>query len=196
MAQELKLMKAKRIWLIEGEPGSGKTTALSRIIFNVKSKGYTVGGVLTREIRSHGEREGFRIVNIATEESEVLSHVKGVLGPRIGKYSVNLKALSSLAVRALEYARENSDLVVCDEIGPMELLSPDFRRAVRESVLESSKTSVCVVHKRYSDQLIEDLRNSQESVVIEVNYETRETIPGEVAEDVILSLSKEESPKN
>ena len=81
MTQALKLIKAKRIWLIEGEPGSGKTTVLSRIIFNVKSKGYTVGGVLTREIRSHGEREGFRIVNIATEESEVLSHVKGVLGP-------------------------------------------------------------------------------------------------------------------
>ncbi len=186
----------KRIWLIEGEPGSGKTTALSRITLAVKSKGYTVGGVLTREIRSRGEREGFRIVNIATEESEILAHVKGVLGPRIGKYRVNLKALSSLAVSALEFARANSDMVVCDEIGPMELLSPDFRRAVRESVLESSRPCVCVIHKRYSDPLIEELRSSQESVVIEVNYETRETIPGEVAEDVFSSLSKEETTKN
>lgn len=188
--------KEKRIWLIEGEPGSGKTTALSRIILAVKSRGYTVGGLLTREIRSHGEREGFRIVNIATEESEILSHVKGILGPRIGKYRVNLRGLSSIAVKALEYARENSDLIVCDEVGPMELLSPDFRRAVRESVLGSSRPSVCVIHKRYSDQLIDDLRNSEESVVVEVNYETRETIPSEVAEDVVLSLSKQGPPKN
>ena len=119
----------KRIWILTGEPGSGKSTALSRILLGVKSKGFTVGGILTREIRSKGEREGFRIVNLATEESEVLASATGITGPRIGKYRISLNSLAGIAVSALEHAKEHSDLVVCDEVGPMELLEPRISKS-------------------------------------------------------------------
>jgi len=179
----------KRIWLLTGEPATGKSTALSRVILEVKSAGFTVGGVLTREVRSHGEREGFRLIDIASEESEILAQTKGIVGPRIGKYRVNLNSLSNLATKALEHAKISSDLVACDEVGPMELLSPEFRNAVRFTVIETKKPSICVVHKRFQDPLIEELRALEETVEAEVTYENRETLPFELAKDIIRLLS-------
>jgi nucleoside-triphosphatase THEP1 len=183
-------MALNRIWLLSGEPGSGKSTTLSKILYAVRVAGYSPGGVLTREIRSHGEREGFQLIDIATEESQVLANVKGVVGPRIGKYRVNLNSLSTLGVAALQRAKANADLVACDEVGPMELLSPEFRRAIRASIVESSKPSVCVVHKRYSDPLIDELRASKNAVELEVTYENREVLPAELGNDIIAVLSR------
>jgi nucleoside-triphosphatase len=185
--------KRKRIWLITGEPAAGKSTALSKIILDAKTAGFTVGGVLTREIRKRGEREGFRLIDLGSEESEILANMAGIVGPRIGKYRVDLKTLSGLAVRALEHAKTTSDLVACDEVGPMELLSPEFRREVRLSVLDTHKPAVCVVHKRYEDPLIKDLRESGETSEYEITFENRDSLPAEISEDIIALLQSSES---
>jgi nucleoside-triphosphatase len=169
-----------RIWLLTGDPASGKTTALSKIILKAKTQGYTVGGVLTREVRSHGERTGFRLVDCATEESEILASDDLRSGPKIGKYRVNLKTLETLAVRALRRAKAKSDIVVCDEVGPMELYSPEFRHSVEESIVLSNKPSIVVVHKRMEDPLIEQLRANPESVLREISFENRDSVPEEI----------------
>lgn len=181
------------MWFLTGEPGMGKSTALSKIILEVKTAGFTVGGVLTREVRTRGERQGFRLIDIATEDSEILASTIGIVGPRIGKYKIDLKVLSSLAVKALEHASRTSDLIACDEVGPMELLSPEFRRAVRKNVLQSKKPAICVVHKRFEDPLILELKGSGESVETEITYENRDSLPGEIAKDIISLLRSNES---
>ncbi len=182
------MTQRRRIWLLTGEPGSGKSAALSRIILGVRSEGFTVGGMLTREIRSRGEREGFRIENVATGESDILASAKTPVGPKIGKYRVSLNSLSGFAVKALEYAIIHSDFVVCDEVGPMELLSPEFRRAV-QSAIAGTKPLLCVVHKSYSDPLIEKLRSSPDAVEEEITFENRELVPVEMQKDIIRFLS-------
>ena len=179
----------KRIWLVTGEPGSGKSTTVSKTLFHIRSKGFTVGGVLTREIRSHGEREGFRLVDLSSEESEVLASVTGITGPKIGKYRVNLKALSGLGTKALMHASDYSDLIVCDEVGPMELLSPEFKREIHHSVIESNKPCICVVHKRYSEPIIDELRSSPESTEVEVTFENRDEIAIEIAGEILEFLN-------
>lgn len=155
----------------------------------MRSKGFTVGGVLTREIRSHGEREGFRLVDLSTDESEVLAATTGIVGPKIGKYRVDLNILSGIGSKALYHALEHSDLITCDEVGPMELLSPEFRRAVHHAVLESEKPCLCVVHKRFADPLIDELRSNPRSCEAEVTFENREQVAIEVAGEIIDSLS-------
>ncbi len=169
-----------RIWLITGDPGSGKTTVVSKILLKAKTGGFTVGGFVTREVRSHGERIGFQLVDVASEESSSLASVEHNPGPRVGKYHVNLKTLASLGANALEHAKQISDLVVCDEIGPMELCSPEFRRGVTEAVLNSRKPCLCVVHKRLADPLIEAVRSNPESKLYEVTYENRDSLPSNI----------------
>ena len=193
MSEESRLSQRGRIWLITGEPGVGKSTAISRIIFRLRSQGFTVGGIITREIRSHGEREGFAVTDVSSEETaDLASSVKPISGPRIGKYRVDLKSLSSLGVKALKHAKEKSDAIVCDEVGPMELLSPEFRKAISEYILHATdKPSICTIHKRLVDPLIDELRNSKRATILEITYENREELPDEVADDIILALSRE-----
>ena len=83
--------------------------------------------------------------------------------------------------------------MACDEVGPMELLSPEFRREVRLTVLETEKPAVCVVHKRYEDPLIKELKESGETSEFEITFENRDTLPIEISEDIISLLQSSES---
>ncbi len=108
----------------------------------------------------------------------------------MGRYRINLKTLSSLAVKALHHAKENSDLIVCDEVGPMELFSPEFRKAVEESILSTKKPSICVVHKRLEDPLIEKLRKTPGAKEYEITFENRDEIVDEIWGDVSKAVGR------
>jgi nucleoside-triphosphatase len=179
----------KRVWLVTGDPGSGKTTLISRILFAVRSEGFTAGGVITKEIREKGERTGFKIIDIVSTKSGTLASTNQPYGPRVGKYKVNLKDLGEIGSKALESALESSDLIVCDEMGPMELFSPEFRRAVQK-IIASSRPVLGSVHKRLVDPLIEEIKVNPSVEVIEITEENRDSVEKKL-EDTILRLLRE-----
>ena len=112
-----------------------------------------------------------------------LASVKYKTGPRLGKYRINLEDLESVGISAVRLAAEKADVVIVDEVGPMELFSLEFKRTV-ERLLESGKTLVGVVHYRADDLLIRKLKATQYVRVIEVTPENREHIH----EDIISML--------
>jgi len=108
----------------------GKTTLIQRVVGEL---GLQPGGFYTREIREEGERVGFEI-NVLTNG---LPRMKGVLAKvglpspyRVGKYGVDIRDLEEVGAASLEAARKKFPLVIIDEIGNMELVSPRFQRAV------------------------------------------------------------------
>jgi len=179
-------MQQKKIWLVTGDPGSGKTTLISRIIFATRSEGFTVGGIITKEVREKGERTGFEIIDVASTKKGSLASTKQSYGPRVGKYKVNLKDLAEIGSKALENALASSDLIVCDEMGPMELFSPEFRRALQK-VISSSKPVLGSIHKRLVDPLIEEIKTSPTVEVIEITEENRSSVEKEI-KGIILQL--------
>jgi nucleoside-triphosphatase len=125
----------KRALLLTGQPGTGKTALIKEALARTKVKG---GGFYTEEIRTGGIRQGFRIVALGGQEA-ILAHV-GISSPyQVSKYRVDTDALGRVAVAALRQALKESDLVVIDEIGKMELLSPQFKEAVTQAIDSGKK---------------------------------------------------------
>ncbi len=168
----------KRLLLLTGMPGVGKTTIVSRAVLDLRRRGLSVGGVCSKESKSGGRRVGFYMVDLMTDTREALAALTGE-GPRLGRYRVNLKGLAEFAARAITEAIAYSDVVVVDEVGPMELLSPEFRRAV-DSLVESAKPGLLVVHETMKEPLMEKIRGREDAELVQVTLENRDGLLAEV----------------
>jgi nucleoside-triphosphatase len=124
----------KRVLLLTGQPGTGKTALIKEALARTKIKR---GGFYTEEIRVGGTRQGFRIVTLGGQEA-ILAHVNISSPYQISKYRVDTGALDRVGAAALRQALKESDLIVIDEIGKMELLSHKFQEAVMQ-VINSDK---------------------------------------------------------
>lgn len=118
--------------LLTGRPGVGKSTIIKAV---ASCLGHRVGGFYTREVRVAGQRTGFELVTLAGETDLLATKSAAITFPTevpFGKYRVNLAAIDRLAVPSLWQAVTQEQIVVIDEIGPMELLSETFCQAVQE----------------------------------------------------------------
>ena len=123
----------KPVYLLTGQPGTGKTSLIKQAVAGAKGK---ICGFYTEEIRSHGVRQGFRVVTL-DGETATLSHINFQSPYRVSKYGVDIESLDRVGVSAL--AQRECDLVVVDEIGKMELFSPKFREAVQDIISSGKK---------------------------------------------------------
>lgn len=123
------------VCLLTGSPGTGKTTIVKEAIVRTKTK---AGGFYTEEIRSGGIRWGFRIITL-DGQSAVLAHVDISSPHRVSKYGVDADNLDKVGVAAIHQAIDESDLIVIDEIGKMELFSPRFEEAVLKAIDSGKK---------------------------------------------------------
>jgi len=181
----------KRIILLTGSPGVGKTTALLRVVEDLKAKGYKVGGMASREVRSLGTRVGFEVLDLSNGRRGWLVYVNQKPGPPIGKYRVNLADLDSVGATAIVNAVDDSDIVAIDEIGPMELFSERFREAVRRAV-ESSKPVISIVHWKARDSLLDEVKGREDAETYVITLENRESLHEVVVRKAVEFLANSE----
>ncbi len=99
----------------------------------------------------------------------------------MGSYHVNLEDLNNIGVAAIRNAM-SSELIVIDEIAPMEFKSPEFIRAVEEAI-NSNKNMLVVLHRKSAHPLAEGIRREFE--VYTVALENRERLVSEIAGKII-----------
>ncbi|MCS7120266.1 MAG: NTPase [Nitrososphaerota archaeon] len=182
----------KHILLLTGRPGVGKTTIIFNVAEALRARGFTVGGMISREVREGGVRVGFKIYDIRGSREGWLAHFERKSGPRIGKYGVCLDDLERIGVQAIFEAVKTADVIVIDEIGPMELYSNRFRNAV-SAAMESGKILVGTIHYRVSDPFVADIRRRRDVKIIEVDEENRVNLVGEIMDEVLNYLQPKDS---
>ena len=159
-----------------GAPGVGKTTLIQRIHTHYKNKGLRIDGIITHEVREGDQRVGFKITDLASGAEGWLARVGEVAGPRIGKYSVVSEDLEKIGVGALKKAAENpADLVLVDEIGPMEMTSRPFRDAIAGLL---SRRGIVIATVKYGSHYpeVERASRTSERVSLEVSRDNREEV--------------------
>jgi nucleoside-triphosphatase len=94
-----------------------------------------------------------------------------------------LTDLARVGAEGLDGAAVSSEVIIIDEVGPMELVSPEFRRAVRNCI-DSAKPILAVVHERLDDDLLNELR-SKAAKAFSMTIENREAVTEELAATVL-----------
>ncbi|MFC2082890.1 NTPase [Candidatus Bipolaricaulota bacterium] len=160
---------------ITGRPGVGKTTLIERAIELVP---LSAGGVIGKELLVCGHRVGFSLIDVATGQEGVLAHIHQRVGPKVGKYTVNLDTLHDIGIPAIRSAILSKDLIVIDEFAPMELVSPEFVPVV-EAALASDKSLIIATHATLDHPLVHRIR--QELKLFRVKLSNRDRLVAEVS---------------
>jgi nucleoside-triphosphatase len=156
--------------LLTGLPGVGKTTIIKQLAYSLAT--HQPDGFFTQEIREDGIRKGFELVTLDGCR-QVLSHVN-IPGPqRVGRYGVDLAGFEKL-LETLDLRHSSSRLVILDEIGKMECLSPRFIQEV-EALLDSTKMLIATVGLK-GGGFPATVRSRQDCQVVTVTLSNRSTL--------------------
>ncbi|MBM4284150.1 MAG: hypothetical protein FJ128_02720 [Deltaproteobacteria bacterium] len=158
--------------LLTGPPQCGKTTVVRRVVEAYPGR---AAGFYTREVREGGRRVGFEIVTL-TGEAAWLSHVD-FAGPRVGRYGVDVPGFERLALPALAPA-PGVDLLVVDEIGKMECLSPAFVAAVER--LWTAPAALLATVAAKGGGLIREIKARPGGRLLPVTPRNRDRLPEEI----------------
>lgn len=164
----------KRVFLLTGAPGVGKTTAIRKIVSCLSC---SVGGFYTEEIREGGARTGFRLTTLDGRQG-ILAHVNIRGTPRISKYGVDLTTLDDIGTDSIRHAIEENDVVIIDEIGPMEILSTRFRETVIE-ILSSNVLALGTIVKRRTD-FTDAVKGHSSVLVIEITRANHDQVTAQI----------------
>ncbi len=161
---------------VTGSPGVGKSTLVQKA---AAATGCRVGGVLARDKRFKDRRIGFELLDLATGATGILADEAGS-GPQMGKYRIHPEDLDRVGVQAVENGL-SCDLIVVDEVGPMELSSRRFVAAV-EKALSSDKPMIVVLHEWSQHRLAKKIRGTFK--VVTVTRENRDALVKEIAREL------------
>lgn len=157
---------------VTGKPGTGKTTLCLKVHEALKDR-VDIGGFITREVRRGGKRVGFRIVDLRTGEELWLARV-GEGKFRVGRYAVFVENLEDCIEKSLN---PECELLIIDEVGPMELKSGKFVDIVDK--LTHRENMLVTVHYKSRHWLVEKIKRDFKLYVIDEknrNYVAEEII--------------------
>lgn len=142
---------------VTGRPGIGKTTLCLKVFEKLKN----ADGFVTLEVREKGQRIGFKIKSLKSGREVWLAKV-GESKYKVGKYAVFVENLDKF----LEEEKFEGEILIVDEVGPMELKSKKFVSFVENDVLKREKVLVSV-HYKSNHPLAEKIRREFKLFVID-----------------------------
>ena len=139
-----------RIFLT-GKPGIGKTTLIKAII---DQYGSLCDGFYSEEIKVGRSRVGFSLKIINSKNCVPLAMSDGSvkIGPKVGKYTVNVKEMENILPEA--FPPTPAKIRIIDEIGKMELLSQKVTRLITDQIDNCEAILICTIPLNSTHRLV------------------------------------------
>ncbi len=169
--------------IITGRIGIGKTMVCRRVSRLLQERGYTCGGVVSYKV----EEGGIIVEDIGTGETGVLASRDSIHhGPRVGQYYFSTAGIA-LGIKAIDRGAA-SDLLVVDELGPLELSGGGFIKAL--DLLREREVKHCILVIR--QQLVDSFQPHLDGapLIFETTIENRDQLP-----QTIVSVMADKLPK-
>ncbi len=126
---------------VSGLPGCGKTTLLKKLYEILKEK-FNVDGFITEEIRENKKRVGFKIFLLKLKKEFLFASKEIKSNVCYAGYYLDLNSFEN----AIDLIDLNSQILIIDEIGKMEMESKKFQQFISK-ILNSNKTIIASVHR-------------------------------------------------
>jgi len=164
--------------LVIGEPGSGKTSWCREYIDRQRKSGSSVGGILSPAIEKQKQRVGSNALDLLTGQEipfARLSRYRSLKeGEKVGDYTISRDGIL-FACRAIEQAvKSRCDLVVIDEVGPLELHGKGLMPAV-ELALASAVNVLIVVRSSLREALQKHFSDYEFTIIADLTKPSSRT---------------------
>jgi nucleoside-triphosphatase THEP1 len=156
--------------LITGRPGIGKSTILSNVVneLSKKSKTNNVAGFITHaDVDANGNRIGFVTKTINNQHSGSFA-VKGA-----DQYILNEKTMTDIIIPTLEAGIKTSNLLIIDEIGPLQFQNARFRELIDLALNTPTLSILGSVSLIETHKDVTGIHNHYRTGIIEVNINNR-----------------------
>jgi len=132
------------IFILTGPVHSGKTTLLKKVVRELKGQKYRLDGFLSEAVSEREETVGYDLFDLKKERTIPLIRRTGEKEwQKIGSYFFIPQSLAE-AEKIILRGKE-SDILVVDEVGPLELSGKGFWPALKQVVFQSLTSFLFVV---------------------------------------------------
>jgi len=177
------------IFVVTGRVHGGKTTFVGELVEALKEKDLRVSGFLSRGTFRDGRRDSFFLEDLA-EGTEI---PLATLDPREGwfryrRFYFNPIALEKGTEMVTGRSGLASDLIVVDEVGPLELQGMGWYSLLREVAAMDTIPQVWVAGDRVVDDVMEKWGIAPENVVradTGIEHDAREELLGLLMEKIV-----------
>ena len=169
----------ERLALVTGDIKVGKTTVVGQVVALARARGYVCAGLWAPAHVVDGQKAGIQAMDLSSGERRLLARVatdEG--GERVGRYTFDPAVIAwANGILAAAVAAQ-PDLLVIDEIGPLELEQGGGLAPVLEPLAAGCvPRALVVVRTRLLDALRARLQGCSVAVFA-MAVETRESVPG------------------
>ncbi len=170
------MSSTKKNLLITGLPGVGKTTLIKKLSEALQS--FHPVGFYTEEIREGDARKGFELIGLEGKRT-LLSHKEIRSSYKVGQYKVDIKGFEDF-LGSVSFFDPSSHIIIIDEIGKMECLSPRFRE-ILEEILDSEKWVIATIALKGSG-LIAEVKEREDVRIFEITKKNRDSLLKEISD--------------
>jgi len=151
---ERQIENRRDIIIVTGDLQQGKTTFVRKIVDRLRADKLQFTGFLAEGINEDGNRIGFDLLNLQTGAKTLLCRSSGLDGVKFGRFTFSEEGLRAGAEIISPEQVSGSQVVIIDEIGPLELNRQGWWLAVTQLVESAGIPQLWVVRKNLVKSVI------------------------------------------